>query len=84
MERRGKVGIQKHSNRKDQILIMSDYGILNTMDEDELREFALFAYTSYPTLLTTHLIRKAFHAQYPEKDPNQNTLTAHQLELVFE
>ena len=34
MERRGEVGLSKHRKRKDEIL-MDDYGILNTMDEDD-------------------------------------------------
>ena len=60
---------------------MSEYERLNTMSEEELREFAVFAYVSYPTLLVTHEKRQEFFAQYPEKNPNRNSQDAHQMEL---
>ena len=63
---------------------MSEYERLNTMTESELREFALFAYTAYPTLLVTHEKRKEFHSQYPEKDPNRGSSSSNQMELNLE
>ncbi len=63
---------------------MSEYERLNTMTESELREFAHFAYTAYPTLLVTHEKRKAFHAQYPDKDPHRTGSSPNQMELTLE
>ena len=60
---------------------MSEMKRLNTMTEDELREFAKFAYTSYPTLLVTHEKRKAFHKKYPDKDPNRFAKGENQMDL---
>ena len=82
MERRGKVRIQEHRNRKDEIL-MDDYSRLNTMGVDELRAFARFAYTAYPTLLETHEIRQAFFRDHPDKSPYTHTAGPTQLELPF-
>ena len=62
---------------------MGDYEKLNSMDRDELLEFATFAYVSYPTLLETHLKRKAFHAEHPDKNPNRTPETENQLELIL-
>jgi len=63
---------------------VSEYETLNRMSEDELREFAQFAYTAYPTLLVTYEKRKAFHSQYPDKDPNRSGSTPNQMELNLE
>jgi len=60
---------------------MGDYSKLNSMTEAELREFAIFAYTAYPTLLVTHEKRQAFFKEYPEKNPNHNSQTPSQGEL---
>lgn len=63
---------------------MSEQERLNNMSLEELREFARFAYTAYPTLLETHEIRQAFFAQYPEKNPYRNSQDPHQIELPLE
>jgi len=60
---------------------IGDYSRLNSMDRDELLEFALFAYTAYPTLLETHELRTQFFKDYPDKDPNRDPACPHQLEL---
>ena len=61
--------------------MMGEYSKLNSMTEAELREFAIFAYTAYPTLLVTHEKRQAFFKQYPEKNPNHDPQDPHQGEL---
>ena len=63
---------------------MSDYERLNRMTEEELRKFAHFAYTAYPSLLETHEIRQAFFAEYPEKNPYRSHETSNQMELPLE
>ncbi len=60
---------------------MSDYKILNSMSKQELLEFALFAYTAYPTLLVTHEKRKQIFKEYPDKNPNLDPSNEDQLEL---
>ena len=62
---------------------MGDYEKLNSMGEDELRSFAMFAYTSYPTLMETHEKRQAFFRDHPDKSPYRNTTDPHQMELPF-
>ena len=63
---------------------MGDYEKLNRMGEDELRSFAMFAYTSYPTLMETHEKRQAFARDYPNKVPYQRITIPYQMELPFE
>ena len=63
---------------------MGDYEKLNSMGQEELRAFALFAYTAYPTLLETHERRQAFARNHPDKSTYRNTTVAHQMELPFE
>jgi hypothetical protein len=63
---------------------MGDYEKLNSMGQEELRAFALFAYTAYPTLLETHEKRQAFFRDYPDKSPYRNTTDPNQMELPFE
>ena len=58
-----------------------DYTKINSMSEDDLREFALFAYTAYPTLLETHERRIQFAKDHPNKVPHRTTASADQLEL---
>ena len=60
---------------------MGDYEKLNSMGQEELRAFALFAYTAYPTLLETHEKRTQFFEEHPDKNPNRNSSCPHQLEL---
>ena len=62
---------------------MSEIERLNTMGVDELRAFAMFAYTAYPTLLRTHEIRQAFFRDHPDKSPYRDTTGPTQLELPF-
>ena len=61
--------------------MMGDYSKLNSMTEAELREFAIFAYVSYPTLLETHERRQAFFKEYPEKNPSYDSQGPHQGKL---
>ena len=63
---------------------MGDYEKLNSMGQEELRAFALFAYTAYPTLLETHEKRQAFFRDHPDKSPYSNTADPYQMELPFE
>ena len=63
---------------------MGDYEKLNSMDRRELLDFAMFAYTAYPTLLETHGIRQAFFKKYPDKNPYRKPTDAHQMELPLE
>jgi len=63
--------------------MMGDYGKLNSMGREELLQFALFAYTAYPTLLETHEKRQAFFRDYPHKNPYRNATDPHQMELPF-
>lgn len=58
-----------------------DYEKLNTMSRDELLEFALFAYVSYPTLLETHEKRTQFFKEHPDKNPYRSVKNPNQLEL---
>jgi len=53
------------------------------MSEEELRAFALFAYTAYPTLLETHEIRTQFFKEHPDKDPHRDPAAPYQIELPF-
>jgi hypothetical protein len=62
---------------------MGDYERINSMGQEELRQFALFAYTAYPTLLETHEKRQAFAREYPDKGPHRNTTDPNQMELPF-
>ena len=62
---------------------MNEIERLNTMGVDELRAFAKFAYTAYPTLLVTHEKRQAFFRDHPNKSPYQNTTGPTQMELPF-
>ena len=62
---------------------MGDYEKLNSMGQEELRAFALFAYTAYPTLLETHERRQAFFRDYPDKSPYRDTTDPNQMELPF-
>ena len=64
--------------------MMGDYEKINTMGPEQLREFALFAYTAYPTLLETHEKRQAFFREHPEKNPHRNSQNPHQMELSLE
>jgi hypothetical protein len=62
--------------------MIGDHTKINNMTESQLRDFALFAYTAYPTLLETHEII-AFAQQYPDKVAHRSTEGPHQMEFHF-
>jgi hypothetical protein len=63
--------------------MIGDHTKINNMTESQLRDFALFAYTAYPTLLETHEHRIAFAQQYPDKVAHRSTEGPHQMEFHF-